>query len=57
MDIDGKVEKYLMLYNKSKAAVNPDITPEGGGGGRTADEALADRIKEIKAYAESQRLV
>ena len=57
LDIDGKVEKYLMLYNKSKAAVNPDITPEGGGGGRTADEALADRIKEIKTYAESQRLV
>ena len=57
LDVDGKVEKYLMLYNKSKSAVNTDITPNGGGGGKFSDEALVDRIKDIKAYAESQRLV
>lgn len=57
IDIEGKVEKYLNLYNKSKASVNPDITPNPSGGGKGGDEALAERIKSIKAYAESQNLI
>lgn len=57
IDIEGKVEKYLNLYNKSKASVNPDITPNPSGGGKSGDEALTERIKSIKAYAESQNLI
>ena len=57
IDIESKVEKYLNLYNKSKASVNPDITPNPSGGGKSGDEALTERIKSIKAYAESQNLI
>lgn len=57
IDIEGKVEKYLNLYNKSKASVNTDITPNPSGGGKSGDEALTERIKSIKAYAESQNLI
>lgn len=57
IDIESKVEKYLNLYNKSKASVNPDITPNPSGGGKSGDEALSERIRSIKAYAESQNLI
>ena len=51
IDIEGKVEKYLNLYNKSKASVNPDITPNGSGG---SSEALNDMFAKAREFREKK---
>lgn len=56
-DVESKVDSYLKLYNKSKASVNPDITPDNVGGGGSGDEALAERMKKVAQYAKSQNLI
>lgn len=51
IDIEGKVEKYLNLYNKSKASVNPDITPNGSGG---SSDALNDMFAKAREFREKK---
>lgn len=51
IDIEGKVEKYLNLYNKSKASVNTDITPNGSGG---SSEALNDMFAKAREFREKK---
>lgn len=51
IDIEGKVEKYLNLYNKSKASVNPDITPNGSGG---SSDALNDMFVKAREFREKK---
>lgn len=53
-DIDAKVESYLNLYNKSKAQVDPNLTPNGAGGGNQKDD---DTIKRAAEIAKQNRLV
>jgi hypothetical protein len=55
-DVDAKVESYVKMYNKSLAIVDPDVTPQGAGGGRGEDKALTDVIKGASAFVKSQRL-
>jgi hypothetical protein len=56
-DVESKVDNYLKLYNKSKASINTDITPDHIGGGGNGDEALAERMKKVAQYAKSQNLI
>ena len=51
IDIEGEVEKYLNLYNKSKASVNPDITPNGSGG---SSDALNDMFAKAREFREKK---
>lgn len=51
IDIESKVEKYLNLYNKSKASVNPDITPNGSGG---SSDALNDMFAKAREFREKK---
>lgn len=53
-NIDEKVEAYLNLYNKVKAQVNPDVTPQGAGGGVQKDD---ETIKQAALIAKQNRLV
>ena len=55
-DVDAKVESYVKMYNKSLAIVDPDVTPQGAGGGRGEDKALTDVIKGASEFVKSQRL-
>lgn len=48
IDIEGKVEKYLNLYNKSKASVNPDITPNGSGGSSDTQNDMFAKAREFR---------
>lgn len=51
IDIESKVEKYLNLYNKSKASVNTDITPNGSGG---SSESLNDMFAKAREFREKK---
>lgn len=53
-DIDTKVDAYLNLYNKVKAQINPDVTPQNAGGGVQKDD---ETIKQAAAIAKANRLV
>lgn len=53
-DIEAKVEAYLNLYNKVKAQINPDVTPQNAGGGVQKDD---ETIKQAAAIAKANRLV
>lgn len=54
-DVDGKVESYLNLYNKSKAKVGVNAVPDHSGGGKS--DLLGDAIKKAAQFAKSQNLV
>lgn len=52
-DVDTKVESFLNLYNKSKAQVGQNATPEGAGGGK-GDTYIKDVIKQASEKQKSQ---
>lgn len=56
-DVDARVEKYAVMYNKSKANVKRNITPENPNGGGDDDKRIANTIKAAKAFADSQSLL
>jgi hypothetical protein len=53
-DIDAKAEACLKFYNKSKAGIKPDVTPERGGG-KSDDKYLNDVIAAASASAKADR--
>ena len=53
-DIDKKVESFVNLYNKSKAYVDPNLTPNGAGGTTQKDD---ETIKQAAAIAKQNRMV
>ena len=55
-DVDARVESCLKLYNKSRSSINPNVTPQGGGGSGTTDY-LKSAIDEAAALAKAQRLI
>lgn len=52
-DVDAKVESYLNLYNKSKAQVETNATPDTAGGGN-GDNYIKDVIKQASEKQKSQ---
>lgn len=54
-DVDTKVESYLNLYNKSKAQVEPNISPDTAGGGN-GDKYMKDVIKQASEKQKSQAI-
>lgn len=52
-DVDTKVESYLNLYNKSKAQVGSNATPQDAGGGK-GDTYMKDVIKQASEKQKSQ---
>lgn len=55
-DVDARVESCLKLYNKSMAAINPNVTPDKGGS-KTEEQGIKERIAAAAALAKSQRLI
>lgn len=55
-NVDEKVDKYVTLFNKSKAQVRKDTTPDGAGGGAGDDKYLNDTISAAAEFAKSLRL-
>ena len=53
-DVDAKAEACLKFYNKSKAGIKPDVTPERGGG-KSDDKYLNDVIAAASASAKADR--
>lgn len=53
-DVDAKAETCLKFYNKSKAGIKPDVTPERGGG-KSDDKYLNDVIAAASASAKADR--
>lgn len=53
-DVDAKSEACLKFYNKSKAGIKPDVTPERGGG-KSDDKYLNDVIAAASASAKADR--
>lgn len=53
-DVDAKAEACLKFYNKSKAGIKPDVTPEKGGG-KSDDKYLNDVIAAASASAKADR--
>lgn len=53
-DVDAKAETCLKFYNKSKAGIKPDVTPERGGG-KSDDKYLNDVIAAASALAKADR--
>lgn len=53
-DVDAKAEACLKFYNKSKACIKPDVTPERGGG-KSDDKYLNDVIAAASASAKADR--
>lgn len=56
-DATAKAEKYIKMFNKKEATVNPDITPDSANGSKDAEKRIKDKIKAAKALAESQKLL
>lgn len=56
-DATAKAEKYITMFNKKEATVNPDITPNSANGSKDAEKRIKDKIKAAKALAESQKLL
>lgn len=52
-DADARVEKYMKMYNKSKAKVSPSVTPSSAGGGSGNDTYLDSIIKAAAAKNKS----
>ncbi len=55
-DIESKVDSYVKMYNKSKANIDPNITPKDPSGGDKRDKELSDLIKGASEFVKSQRL-
>lgn len=53
-DVDAKAEACLKFYNKSKAGIKTDVTPEKGGG-KSDDKYLNDVIAAASASAKADR--
>ena len=53
-DVDAKAEACLKFYNKSKAGIKTDVTPERGGG-KSDDKYLNDVIAAASASAKADR--
>ena len=53
-DVDAKAEACLKFYNKSKAGIRTDVTPEKGGG-KSDDKYLNDVIAAASASAKADR--
>ncbi len=53
-DVDAKAESCLKFYNKSKAGIKTDVTPEKGGG-KSDDKYLNDVIAAASASAKADR--
>lgn len=53
-DVDAKAESCLKFYNKSKAGIKTDVTPERGGG-KSDDKYLNDVIAAASASAKADR--
>ena len=53
-DVDAKAETCLKFYNKSKADIKSDVTPERGGG-KSDDKYLNDVIAAASASAKADR--
>lgn len=54
--VEDKVEKYVTLFNKSKAKIVKDRTPDGAGGGTDDEKYLSDTINAAADFAKAQRL-
>lgn len=53
-DVDARAEACLKFYNKSKAGIKTDVTPEKGGG-KSDDKYLNDVIAAASASAKADR--
>lgn len=53
-DVDAKAEACLKFYNKSKAGIKTDVTPEKGGG-KSDDKYLNDVIAAASASVKADR--
>lgn len=47
-DVEGKVKKYLALYNKSKANIKTDLSPQDTTRTSESDKALFAKAKEFR---------
>lgn len=56
-DATAKADKYITMFNKKEANVNPDITPNDTKGSKDEERRIKDKIKAAKAFAESQKLL
>lgn len=52
-DVEARAESYLNLYNKMQSAVDPNITPKGGQGGKGGNTYL-DAIKKASEKAKQE---
>lgn len=52
-DVEARAESYLNLYNKMQSAVDPNITPKGGQGGKGGNTYL-DVIKKASEKAKQE---
>ena len=55
-DTDVKVDNYVKFYNKTKSAINTDVSPDDASGGSKRN-TISDAIKQAAALAKSQNLI